>query len=1005
MSATTAADLILTSPDGVWVDTRAFSGLADLVNSRGDTETFVLLAREEVVSTQLTLPQSWHLLFARGGRIRVAAGGDLSVSAASVNAPAGRQIFEIDQGGILRLTTEGRKARLSWFSSMSAALAAIPSGGTLVVDRDETLSGTLDASSVALEWEAAGPTLTLSAGAQLWLNRVIAGEWPIFSGVTPAGLKPRAGSRLKAEWFQDLGQFSTVIDPQVACTAAFSSVVPNNVDGLVVPANLTLYFEAGAGIDQATGTTLTIAGGVFSLSNWRFGDGLITVNGDEMAVGSYIRVTDDLNQYITQIEPGKIRIGPATQFDPGYDPNQAYTLAQTAQVDATQAIADAAAAHAAADGKIVSYYQSTPPTGQSIGDIWFDTDDNNRAYYWNGTSWVDASDYRIVQALNSAFTAQATADGKATLYYADSGLPPASPEDGDLWFRTDTGRLAVYDAVVGGWVDHVVGSVTYHQAAPPVGAVDGDIWYDTDDGIFFVYDGATGVWLAQFIGYSSYVQGTPPSNPRVGDVWYDTVSTSFKRWDGSAWVVEHTHTLNHIGNTAPANPKDGDIWYNTNDGVFYVYDAATPQWRPQFKGNRTFYGPTPPADPQVGDVWYDTNVGQFKRWDGSAWIQTKAGNYTYRDTTPPPNPEVGDVWMNPNDGKVQWWDGSAWLPYGDDTETVIKNGLVTTGTLIVRDGANNEQAGITGTEDTNPADTDVRIWAGASYANRDNAKFRVFKDGTVVANSVIVESGYEGFVVQGTDGAITRLSDGRISYTDPNGNTTSIQTKIGIGRCTHNTPVTFDMPFEGTPYIIMSPDGMTWPPSTANPVVLDCHATNITSAGFTPVVRLREGSWSLESSPNVTLASLTITPSDPYGTASSGSHVFTIANTAGVRAYIYLDLADYVSFQIFGSYAYLWFRAKANLTLSSSPAGANTWTTRATAEYYDHEGVEVVMEAAGLPIDTYDFKIDCTITYYYGELSSGSWSVNFTTKLSRYDKLSSFTEVVTGDAYYLAIGR
>lgn len=57
--------------------------------------------------------------------------------------------------------------------------------------------------------------------------------------------------------------------------------------------------------------------------------------------------------------------------------------------DIAQTILDVADAQATADGKIKTFAQPSAPTAEGIGDIWMDTDDNNRLYRWNGSSWVD----------------------------------------------------------------------------------------------------------------------------------------------------------------------------------------------------------------------------------------------------------------------------------------------------------------------------------------------------------------------------------------------------------------------------------------------------------------------------------------------------------------------------------------------------------------------------------------------------------------------------------------
>lgn len=68
----------------------------------------------------------------------------------------------------------------------------------------------------------------------------------------------------------------------------------------------------------------------------------------------------------------------------------------------------------------------------------------------------------------------------------------------------------------------------------------------------------------------------------------------------------------------------------------------------------------------------------------------------------------------------------------DDTKTTINGGLVTSGTIQLA-GDGNIKAGITG---QGTSDDSVRIWAGASEENRNNAPFRVLQNGKMVGTDV-----------------------------------------------------------------------------------------------------------------------------------------------------------------------------------------------------------------------------------------------------------------------------
>lgn len=69
---------------------------------------------------------------------------------------------------------------------------------------------------------------------------------------------------------------------------------------------------------------------------------------------------------------------------------------------------------ATANSKNKIYLQSSAPTtGLTVGDIWYDSDDNNKSYRWSGSSWVSVTDVRIAQnvsSIQSEATARASAD-------------------------------------------------------------------------------------------------------------------------------------------------------------------------------------------------------------------------------------------------------------------------------------------------------------------------------------------------------------------------------------------------------------------------------------------------------------------------------------------------------------------------------------------------------------------------------------------------------------------
>ena len=102
------------------------------------------------------------------------------------------------------------------------------------------------------------------------------------------------------------------------------------------------------------------------------------------------------------------------------------------------------------DGKTKAYYQPTAPTGASEGDIWFDTDDGNKQYFYTGTAWVSVQDTAIAAAQAAATAAQTTADGKNRIYRQATQPTGGTYAEGDLWFDTDDDNR-IYRFTSGSW--------------------------------------------------------------------------------------------------------------------------------------------------------------------------------------------------------------------------------------------------------------------------------------------------------------------------------------------------------------------------------------------------------------------------------------------------------------------------------------------------------------------------------------------------------------------------
>lgn len=155
--------------------------------------------------------------------------------------------------------------------------------------------------------------------------------------------------------------------------------------------------------------------------------------------------------------------------------------------------AASSAANAVANSKNKVYAQNNAPSGSNYlnGDLWIDTNDNNKLYRWDGTKWTDSRDTSLDAVVN----------GKTTTYYSSSA--PKKPNVGDIWCDAKNNLIKRYTS--SGWSD-ITNSVlnkalnlaqdaqnlaeikisTYAQDEEPEETDDlhftgGDLWIDTNN--------------------------------------------------------------------------------------------------------------------------------------------------------------------------------------------------------------------------------------------------------------------------------------------------------------------------------------------------------------------------------------------------------------------------------------------------------------------------------------------------------------------------------------------
>nr|DAF85098.1 MAG TPA: tail protein [Siphoviridae sp. ctxdc10] len=169
--------------------------------------------------------------------------------------------------------------------------------------------------------------------------------------------------------------------------------------------------------------------------------------------------------------------------------------------------------------------------------------------------------------------------------------------------------------------------------------------------------------------------------------------------------------------------------YDLAIAAFAKYTASTPE--------------NIPVEEDYDDIryYYTERNAILKRIDAA---QKAAGDkashrYTNPESDPPTDMKAGDTWSpvgadgNPLGYTKTYYGEKGWVITGDDTKTVIENGLVTTGTVLLGDESDpsKAKAGVTGAGTT---DGSVRFWAGSEEDSMDTAPFRVTQAGKVYAS-------------------------------------------------------------------------------------------------------------------------------------------------------------------------------------------------------------------------------------------------------------------------------
>ena len=248
-------------------------------------------------------------------------------------------------------------------------------------------------------------------------------------------------------------------------------------------------------------------------------------------------------------------------------------------------VADIIAGDPVIASKIQTYYSLTPPLPPlNVGDLWFDTDDNNKQYRWDGSNWVSVQDGTIAT--------------KNRTYYAASA-PTGTFVEGDIWFDTSTGNKPYR------WVAEKTVSITNKALTSNVATLTTSTTHNFTTGQTVVVSGVD----STFNG--TYTLTVTASNQFT----YTKVAANVASQASSGTAVQSA------------------FWQSVQDAsIATALNAANAaQTTANGKNKVTYSASAPGSTPNTaGDIWWQfsggTIIGQWTGAGGTSWTSAPIGS-------------------------------------------------------------------------------------------------------------------------------------------------------------------------------------------------------------------------------------------------------------------------------------------------------------------------------------------------------------------------------------------
>lgn len=323
-------------------------------------------------------------------------------------------------------------------------------------------------------------------------------------------------------WVNSAGQ-----DIATTANPSFAGVTADNVQ---------IGITAAGEIDTSTGNlTIDSAGGTVTVDDNLVVSGDLTVNGTTTTLNTADLLVEDNIVVLNSGVTGAPSLNAGVEVERGSSANVAVRWNES--TDTWQITEDGTNYYDIATSEDISGVAISAL--DDIGDVTITSASAGDALVWNGTAWIND-----------------TIVGGATV----SATAPASPEEGAIWFDTESGLAFVYFSST--WVEiggPGAGANVAVSSVPPASPSEGDLWFDSDVAATFVYYDSSWVEVGAS-GFAAVVADVEPSNPEAGQLWFNSTDGGTYIYYDSTWMEIGAAPFNTLLSTIDAK---GDLLVGT----------------------------------------------------------------------------------------------------------------------------------------------------------------------------------------------------------------------------------------------------------------------------------------------------------------------------------------------------------------------------------------------------------------------------------------------------------